>query len=277
MVLDIFSNPLRGRSKAVFFCCQHFHDLPPFGAIRILTATGNNAIFNYTRKFVYPTIVGEDADSFDSIVLTADPDSNLPFQGVAGSVVELLHQEYSSPVVRVQFHYDPLTGLIQTQFKVGVLDMSLPYEEDLTDDIDDYVRGMAPGYAVSSVYSQAGTFSGIGIRPSVQPEGFVVYDGGVVLSGDVPEYWNRLEVMLRDNQIWIWWNRLLIPPNSSLSSALPTPVTITTPYFPIALDSMRPCGKVGFRLWPGATLRRMDLRTQMTLFNEFVYGQLSVL
>jgi hypothetical protein len=154
--------------------------------------------------------------------------------------------------------------------------MSLPYEGDVPADTDDFVRGMAPGYAVSAVYSQAGTFSGVGIQPESQPAGFVVYDGGAVLAGDLPEYWNRLEVMLRDGQIWIWWNRLLIPPNSALSASLPTPVTVTTPYFPLLLDGMKPCGKVGFRLWPGSTVRRMDLRTQMTIFNEFVYGQLEV-
>lgn len=252
----------------------HFHDLPPFGSIRILTSGDKNAIFNYTRKFVYPTLSGE--SDYDSIVLTCDPDNNVPFPGVVGDIVELLHQEYSSPIVRIQFSYDSLSGLVSTQFKVGTLDMSLPYEEDITGDDDDFVRGLAPGYAVSAVYQQSGTYTGVGDRPDSSPEGFVVYDGGAVVGGDYPEYWNRLEVMLRDDQIWIWWNRLLIPPNPALSALLPTPVAVNTPYFPTSIDQTRLNGKVGMRMWPGATLRRMDVRTQMTLFNEFVYGQLEV-
>jgi hypothetical protein len=252
----------------------HFHDLPSFGTIRILTSDYRNEIFNYTRKFVYPTISGE--SDYDSIVLTSDPDTNYVYPGAVGDVVELLHQEYTSPVVRIEFSYNESTGLIETQFKVGTLDMSLPYEEDIADDSDDYVRGLAPGYAVSAIYSQAGAFTGVGTQPDSSPEGFIVYDGGAQIGGDLDEYWNRLEVMVRDSQIWIWWNQLLIPPSGTLSAALPTPVDIATPYFPITQDVDRSFGKVGFRMWPGATMRRMDLRTQLTLFNEFAYGQLEV-
>ena len=253
----------------------HFHDLPQFGTLRILTSGNRNEIFNYTRKFVYPSLSGT-AD-YDSIVLTSDPDTNYAYPGSSGDIVELLHQEYTTTVCRIEFSYNEATGLVETQFKIGTLDMSLPYEEDIAaDDADDYVRGLASGYAVSAVYSQAGTFTGVGTQPDSSPEGFVVYDGGEQIGGDDDEYWNRLEIMVRDSQIWIWWNRLLIPPSSTLSVALPTPVEIATPYFPITQYPQRSFGKMGFRLWPGATIRRLDLRTQLTLFNEFVYGQLEV-
>jgi|19_taG_2_1085344.scaffolds.fasta_scaffold00118_4 hypothetical protein len=273
-------------------CGVHFHDLPPFGTIRVLSPDSNhNTIFNYTRKFAFPTAVDDptagteptsgfpqiELDGCDSIVLTGDATSNIAYPGDVGDIAELLHQEYSSPVVRVEFSYTPATGLVEVQFKVGTLDMSLPYEEDIADDdVDDYVRGLAPGYSVSAIYSQAGTFTGVGTQPSASPEGFIVYDGGAVIGGTLDEFWNRLEVMVRDDQVWIWWNQLLIPPSTTLSASLPTPVTIETPYFPITQDVDKESGKTGLRLWPGAKVRRMDVRTQLTLFNEFTYGQLEV-
>lgn len=271
----------------------HFHDLPQFGTIRTLSPSDRvNLVYSYNSKFVFPSIddiavsgteptggyVGNIADNaVDSLVLAGGNENNIPYPGEIGDVVELLHQEYSSTVVRVEFSYNPSTGLIETQFKVGTLDMSLAYEEDvLADDSDDYVRGLAPGYAVSAVYSQSTPFSGIGSQPDASPEGFVVYDGGAQIGGTLSEYWNTLEVMLRDNQVWIWWNRLLIPPSTTLSAGLPTPVAVDTPYFPIEQDATRQFGKAGMRLWPGATVRRFDVRTQITLFNEFAYGQLEV-
>jgi hypothetical protein len=273
-------------------CGVHFHDLPSFGAVRVLSPDSNhNLIFNYGRKLAFPTSVDDttsgteptsgfpqiELDGCDSIVLAADTSSNNPYPGDIGDVIELLHQEYNSPAVRVEFSFTPATGLVELQFKVGTLDMSLPYEEDIVgDDVDDYVRGLAPGYAVSAIYSQAGTFTGVGTQPSASPEGFVVYDGGSVIGGTQDEFWNRLEVMVRDDQIWIWWNQLLIPPSTTLSQGLVTPVEIETPYFPIVQDPDKEAGKAGLRMWPGAKVRRMDVRTQLTLFNEFTYGQLEV-
>lgn len=272
----------------------HFHDLPPFGSVRVLVPGENsNQIFNYNRKFIFPSSVGavegntEPTGGFvsdftsnlvDSIVLTGGASDNTPYPGDVGDIIELLHQEYSSPVVRVEFSYDSDTGLVQVQFKVGTLDMSLPYEEDiLADDADDYVRGLAAGYAVSAVYSQTGTFTGVGTQPEASPEGFICYEGGAQIGGSSSEYWNTLEIMLRDNQVWIWWNNLLIPPNSILSQSLLTPVTITTPYFTIEQDPNRAFGKVGTRMWPGAKVRRMDVRTQMSIYSEFQHGQLELL
>jgi len=271
----------------VRICGLHFHDLPQFGTLRILSPESNqNLIFNYTRKFAFPSLITEGAEptsgfaanpgDCDSLILTGDASDNAVYPGDSGDICELLHQEYNSPIVRVEFSYNSATGLVELQFKVGVLDMSLPYEEDIDDDIDDYVRGLAPGYVVSAVYSQAGTFSGVGTQPSASPEGFIVYDGGSVIGGTQDEFWNRLEVMVRDNQVWIWWNQLLIPPSATLSSSLPTPVDISTPYFPIEQDPDKQFGKIGLRMFPGSKVRRLDVRTQITLFNEFTYGQLEV-
>lgn len=276
-------------------CGAHFHDLPPTGTIRVISdGVSGNKIFNYTRKFMFPSTLPNpteagatyeptngwpdiSVDNCDSIILTGDADNNTEYQGAAGDIVELIHQEYSSPVVRLEFSYNAITGLIELQAKVGTLDMGLPYEEDIdNNDLDDYVRGLEPGYAVSAIYSQAGTFTGVGTQPSASPSGFVVYDGGSVIGGTQSEYWNRLEIMVRDDQVWIWWNQLLIPPSSTLSSNLPTPVSIDTPYFPIAVDPNNQNGKTGLRMWPGSKLRRIDMRSQLTLFSEFTYGQLEI-
>lgn len=263
----------------------HFHDLPQFGSIRIVSPSNFNKVYNYNRKFMFPSVVAEGTEptggyptltDYDSIVLASDAATNDEYEGSVGDIVELLHQEYNSPIVRVEFSYNSGTGLVELQFKVGTLDMSEPYEDDLPDDSDDYVRGLTPGYAVSAIYSQAGTFTGVGTQPSASPEGFVVYDGGTQIGGLKNEYWNRLEVMVRDDQVWIWWNKLLIPPSTTLSSLLPTPVEISTPYFPISVDADHQHGKNGLRMWPGTKLRRVDIRTQATLFSEFTNGQLEI-
>lgn len=284
-------------------CGVHFHDLPAFGAVRVLSPQMNsNAIYNYSRKLVFPsmvtegtggggtaptafTAVTEPTNGFppnysaycDTIALMCSPNTNIPYPGDVGDIVELLHQEYSNTVVRCEFAFNPDTELVEMQYKVGLLDMSRGYEEDvIDDDADDYVRGLTPGYAVSAVYSQSGTYTGVGTQPDASPDGLVIYDGGAQVGGTSQEYWNRLEIMVRDNQLWIWWNQLLIPPSSILSATLPTPVSISTPYYPIPLNQNRAYGKMGVRMWPGASLRRFDVKTQITLFNEFNYGQLEV-
>lgn len=290
-------------SHYVRICGGDFHDLPPFGSLRALYPYSNiNLVHNYSRKLMFPSSVVdhngtwsgtgvteptavtnptsstnpvEAISACDTIVLVSQ--DNIPYPGNIGDIVELLHQEYSAPLLRVEMSFNESTQVVQVQFKVGTLDMTLPYEEDvLDDDVDDYVRGLAPGYAVSAIYSQAGTFSGIGMQPDASPEGFVVYDGGVQIGGSQNEYWNRLEVMVRDSQVWIWWNGLLIPPSTTLSASLPEPVDIATPYFPIEFNVDRPFGKYGARLWPGSTVRRIDVKTQISLFSEFSYGQLEI-
>jgi hypothetical protein len=239
----------------------HFRDLPQRGAVRILTGSGRNRVFNFYNKFMFPGV------DDDSIMLAAVADDNVPYQGSVGDVVELLHREFSAPCVRVEFSVDG-SGEVTVQFKVGILGMDIPYENDVADDVDDFVRGLRPGYAVSAVYSQASGWDGVGVQPVVNADGFVVFDGG--LSGDGEEHWNLLEVMLRDGQVWVWWNALLVPPNASLSGVLPSPVSINTPYFPVS--SGRTYGKFGIRMWPGASLRRVEVRTQPRQFSEFTYN-----
>lgn len=266
----------------VRICGIHFHDLPPFGTLRILNGDSQNMIFKYSRKFMYASsIIGEQTnpitDTCESIILTNTTSNNVIYPGFIGDIVELLHQEYDNTVIRVEFSHDQVSDQVSVQFKVGNLDMSLPYEQDESDDFDDFVRGLAPGYAVSAVYSQAGTFTGVGTPPQSSPNDFIIYDGGSQIGGSNSEYWNRLEVMVRDDQVWIWWNQLLIPPSSALNANLDTPVTINTPYFPIEVSPNKQFGKNGLRLWPGSSIRRIDIRTQATMFSEFTYGQLEVI
>lgn len=244
-----------------------FKDLPQRGTIRVINRdTGRrNQIFNFHNKLLFPA-----ADD-DSIALMASAADDLPFAGQANDIVELLHREYSAPCLRLQFRNDD-DGTVRMQAKVGTLSMDTPYEDDAADDKDDFVRGLAPGYAVSAEYTQDQSWNGVGTQPSVSVDGFAVYDGG--LATDNAEYWNVLEVMLRAGQVWVWWNGLLIPPSAPLSAALSTPVAISTPYFPIS--SGRSHGKFGMRLWPGAKVRRASLRSQPRSFSEFSYGQLEL-
>lgn len=253
-----------------------FHDLPRFGDIRILYPYGNeNMIYSYTRKFMFPTnSYGTDPtyDMSDSIVLANDTSA---YVGEVGDIVELLHKEYNSPCVRLEFAVDDNTGLVTLQFKVGTLDMGTIYENRAEEDTEDFVRGLTD-YTVSAVYSQSGSFTGVGTQPAASPSGFVVYDGGAQIGGVLDEYWNRVELMIRDDQLWIWWNGLLIPPSTTLSAALETPISVTTPYFPITSDVDKPSGKIAMRLWPGATVRRVQMYSQAKIFNEFQYGQITL-
>ena len=237
-------------------------------------AYGNDTFLMVTDKAISYT------SNCSPIPLSVSSQSLAPYSSpesfVTGDIIELLHQEYNSPVVRLELSFNPSTNLIEMQVKVGKLDMGSPYENDSENDVDDYVRGLESGYAVSAIYSQAGMFSGVGTQPAANPNGFVVYDGGQIAGGQLTEYWNRLEIMVRDDQVWVWWNQLLIPPSSTLSSNLPTPVTVKTPYFPIKVDPQDQYGKTGLRMWPGTKIRRMDIRTQLTIFSEFTYGQLEI-
>lgn len=242
----------------------HFKDLPTFGTIRILAPSARkNLLYNYSKKFMYPS-----GDS-TKVILVAEEMDNLPFPGAVGDIVELLRQEYNNPCVRIEFGMDG--DEVQMQVKVGILDMSVGYNPDQNNDAEDYVRGFSPGYTVSSVYTQAEVWDGSGTKPATNPDAFYAYSGGTVTEG---EKWNRLEIMQRDAQIWVWWNGLLIPPNTILSAALPTPVNVSTPYFPITMP--RPFGKIGARLWSGATVRNMQIETQSRNYSEYSRGQLEI-
>lgn len=252
-----------------------FKDLPPRGSIRILPAqTGQNQIFNYAYKVMFPT--DDIAISANSVILVADLNNNAPFPGSIGDICELLHEDYDANLVRCEFFRDTNTGIIRFQVSCGVLDVGKAFEEDNAGSLDDLFRGLAPGYTVSSIYTQADVFDGVGTQPAPNVQGFVVYEGGKVVAGQQDEYWNRIEIMVRDGQVWVWWNQLLIPPSTDASAALSTPVAISSPYFTIPNSIYTSFGKYGIKMFPGAKLRQMDIRTQMTLMNEFVYGQLNL-
>ena len=250
-------------------------DLPSSGAIRGITI-GNtyNVVFRYSAKLVWTTT----PDEMDSLVLVAD-DSNLPYAGSYYDICELLHEDYNAPCVRIEMvPANDSANSINMQFKVGELHMDLPYEGDLpgTAEVVDYVRGMGPGYTISQVYSQPTSFSGVGTPPLSSPNNFIVYDGGAQIGGALAEYWNTLEILfLADlNQCWIFWNGLLITPSTTLSANLSTPMGVTSPYFPITSNRM--VGKCGVRLWPGYSIRHIDVRAQLHAQSPFSYGQISL-
>ena len=274
-----------------------FTSLPQTGAVRSLPRMyGNNTVFNYERKVMFPAGydltagqfgvvpgygtepgggVFDEASLGNTIILVAPKDDNQPFIGGIGDIAELCHLEYNNTILRCEFWQDS-NGTVFNQFKVGTLDMSRAYEDDNIGTADDLVRGMAPGYSVSAVYQQASSYSGAGAAPSTNVSGYIAYDGGYVVGGTLSEYWNRLEVMVRDDQVWVWWNKLLIPPDPTESASLPSPVAITNPYFSIPLDIYNNFGKFGVRMFPHSTLRRFDIRTQQTSMSEFAYGQLNI-
>jgi hypothetical protein len=55
---------------------------------------------------------------------------------------------------------------------------------------------------------------------------------------------------------------------------LPTPVAISTPYFPVM--PQLPIGKVALRMFPGAVVRSMEVYDQNIGFNEYTHKQLEL-
>lgn len=267
-------------------------DLPKSGWLRTMTGLYRDFKWYYNYKVSFGgnqqiMLIGTTGEDFkydedfipgDS---TADP-SSIPVNTVPDNttVVQLVHQDYSSPCLRIEFSVNTTTDAeaVQMQFKGGILDMSEPYELDsaLLPE-DNLVRGMRPGeYAISGTFTQDGFISTGVETPESDPSDFYVYEGGPLpaeIDGQT-ELWNRLRVMYRDNEMWVWWNGMLVTPNTAASAALPTPVGVNTPYFPVTSDLT--VGKVGLRLWPGAVVREFEVRDQLEQFNEFKYGQLEL-
>lgn len=243
-----------------------FQDLPQTGTVRLLTGLLAGTCWHYDYKAIC-SIHAEDA-----VALIG----STPFVGVVTDVAQIMHQEYNAPCVRLNFSLTQ-ANKVELTFKVGTLDVGSGYEDESIDVDDDFVRGLAPGYAVSGTYTQDATYDGTGVAPAVNQPGFIVYDGGFGLSPDTTgnvEYWNELEIMQRGNQVWIWWNGLLIPPSSDASAALTTPVAISTPYFPITRET--PMGKFGMRMFPGSKLRRIVVRSNNRSACEYSHGQLEL-
>ena len=271
----------------------HWDDLPSSGCLRILTGAWRNTLWRFTFKAAFSqfdddgiTLIGTDEEfPFDEDFplgtgTGADFTSGTSEFPANTTVSELLHADFTSPCVRLEFSVNDTTDAesVQLQVKVGTLDMTLPYELDRESTIeDDIIRGLQPGFAVSQILTQDAFISdGVGSGVTSDPEDFRVFTGGelpIPVNGNI-EKWNDLQIMFRDSQLWVWWNGLIIPPSQEESAALPTPVVINTPYFP--LESDLEFGKISFRLWPGATVRTAEIRDQAFVFTEFTNGQLEV-
>lgn len=271
-----------------------WRDMPQRGTLRTLTGLTRNEVWKFDTKIAFAP---SDDDGF---ILVSEENKMYLFDddygvgtGSAGShatpppvtipsattVAQLLHLDVTTAALRLQFSINNLSSAesVQLQFRAGELSMCQPYELDISSGaIDDLVRGFTPSkFTVSKNYIQQGFITSIE-NPPVSDPGFVVYKGGflpIPVDG-LNERFNELMLMYRDSQLWVWWNRLLITPDPILNAALPTPVTVNTPYFPV--ESAQPIGKVVFRLWPGASMRQVEVRDQLINFNEFSYGQLKL-
>ena len=286
-----------------------FKDLPMEGVLRILTGAFRNAIWRYFFKCAFSNwdddavmLIGRmEVFPFDEDfpIGAAATECTIDFTGFTGggasagttvsapevpintTVVELLRQDYTSPCIRFQFGVNATSGAeaVQMQVKVGFLNMAVPFElNTFSSPIDDLVRGMAPGYTASKVFIQNGfILDGVGSGVTSNPSGFKVFKGGELpapVAGQV-ERWNDLIVMQRDNQVWIWWNGLLVSPDTIVSANLSTPVVVNTPYFPI--HSQIEVGKFALRMFPGAVIRSVDVRDQLEHYNEFLLSQLELI
>jgi len=263
-------------------------DLPQSGAVRIMTGNYRNTIWDFYAKTAFSNydddavvLIGNDTFPFSEDSGSAGPGSGSGGGSdtpLSTTVVEILHQDFNAPAVRLEFSINPTSGdeTVQLRFVVGTLDMAVPYELNLSGNPDDdFVRGFTPGYMVSRVYTQSG-FITANEAPAADPEGFKCYAGGFLpyeIDGQL-ERWNVFEAMFRDGQLWLWWNNLLIPPSALDSAELPTPVVVNTPYFP--LTSQLDIGKTALRLWPGAKIRAVEVRDQGMRFSEFSHGQLEL-
>jgi len=305
------TGPFRGMNYIVVKGA-HWKELPASGVLRTMTGIWRNETWHYYYKAAFdrwdddavaligmtePFLFDEDfvPDVQDNTCGTGTGSTGTgtgtdisgtsqpgEFVTVPGNttVASLLHAEYNAACCRLEFSINDTSEAesVQLQFKTGILDMAEPYELDIAvDPADDFVRGMSPGnYVVSRIYTQDGFIINGTENPESEPENFRCYYGGYLptpIDGET-ERWNTLEVMYRDEQIWVWWNGLLIPPDPDASANLPVPVVVNTPYFPV--NSTVEYGKIAMRLWPGATLRKMEIRDQTLGFNEFTYGQLEI-
>jgi hypothetical protein len=256
----------------------NFEKMPPNGAIRILTGVYRDIMWKYHTKIIdgnRVVLVGnEDIFPFDEDYLNP---TVMPLTPTNQVIAQVVHSDYTAQAARFEFSVNSTTDQesVQLQVRAGTLSMKTPYEYDRTSinsdpyHYDDFVRGFLPGeFTISDVFTQIGFISdGIGSNVESTPEDFKVYNGGFLPApiGDETEKWNDLTVMVRDGQLWIWWNGMAVSPDKSKSAQLPTPVTVNTPYFPI-ISSV---GKVGFRLWPGAKIRDIEVSDQLKHFNEF--------
>jgi hypothetical protein len=276
-------------SRFVIVKGARWNDIPKSGSLRIMTGLQRNQVWNYYAKCAFSNyddgavmLIGVDTFPFSEDATGSDG-------GLTGSgglneiplhttVAEVMHLDFNAPAVRLGFSMNPTSGdeTVQLQFRVGTLDMRVPYEFNASgDEDDDFVRGFTEGYMVSRIYTQSG-FIRANESPASDPEGFKCYYGGFLpyeIDGQL-ERWNVLELLFKEGQTWIWWNNLLIPPSVTDCASLSTPVVITTPYFP--LTSQLDIGKVALRMWPGAKIRTVEIRDNAQKFTVYSHGQLEL-
>jgi hypothetical protein len=289
----VFNTGVFANLPYIIFNSEDFKAVPQSGTLRILTGVYRDILWKYSHKIYdgnqliligIDTMFPYDEDYLSGSGSTGtSPLIDTPTNSV---VCQLMHADYSASALRLEFSINSTTGSesVQLQMSGGLLSMKTPYNLDrLALDgkpypYDDFVRGFAPGqFAVSKIYTQVGFISdGIGSDVSSDVDGFKVYDGGLLpaIVNGVTEKWNDIILMVRDNQLWVWWNGLLISPDKELSSKLPTPVAVTTQYWPI---NKLPIGKFGFRLWPEAVIRDITVSDQLDHFNEFMINGSGVL
>ena len=201
-----------------------------------------------SREITRDIVVGSSGSSGSG----SEPPVNIPSTRMIG---EILREDFTTPAIRFQFFQNNTN--LTLQVLVGTLDMGEVYPFDST---NNSVKGFTIGFQVSKTFIQEGIITdGVGNNAVSNTPGFKIFKGGTIKSKEV---WNDVVVMCRDNQVWIWWNGLMVSPDPDACLALPYPVTATTKYFPIApkLSS----GKTGLRLFPGAVVRSISIADQET-------------
>ena len=231
----------------------HWQDLPAVGGVRVIMYDGS---YTYGQSINY---IGKLIDPDGSLYIAVS--GTTPN---AGSVVEVLHEEYTMPVARLQFSTSSDHDIIM-QPTFGLLDVGLSYgDTDITGETgggggcDAFVREFKT-QQTGSTYWQDGDAETTTTGITASTTGFYVLNGGVA-SGS--EYYNVLRVMAIESQLYMWWNNLLIPPSGTL------------PYYDIT-DVVK-YGKFGLRLWPGARVRRAILRSKLYQFSPYSLGQISL-
>lgn len=256
---DQFARVVRSRDKALTIENVDYNSTPRVGQWQCVYPPARaGLVFNQASKSVEyvassgvkPTIYTEGTNQFQ-----------------AGDILKLLSRDFTTNAVRI------ICGkTLNTYFMrvlSGVLGMGTLYQSNGAGDLDDYIRGFEAGYVVSTTYAQDGLWDGLGTPPDSNVSGFNIVSG---TAGTGTERWNRLEVMVKDNRLWMWWNGLLIPPNTQSSALLPVPVNITSQYYPF--EPIYDLGKLVLRMWPGLVIRRAQVMTQNVHVNEYQNGQI---
>lgn len=278
--VDIRETGVIGDDNYIIVRGVEWGDIPKRGTVRFLTKS-RNLVWKYEKKAMTDSLAG-------NIMLIGESPLPATTEGIDPAPGEMsigliLHEDYDTYCCRLEFlvNDEPGTEGVQLQFKVGILDMNEEYQFNETSQRDNLIKGFMPGsYSVSRWFYQDGFWSGPGTTTG-DPSNFIVFPGGRVLG---EEAWNKLEILCRDGEFWIWWNEMLVTPDASENAnVLPAPeIDISNPYFDISGDPDKgipgapTSGKFGMRLWPGAKIRSLSLRDQAFGFNPLAHGQLEI-